>query len=167
MPTKKKPKVDRDWILAQFSRGVDAKHAMQVDAEATANSPPDPSLAVLYHQIAKDDERHMTTIETIATRYGYQPAPHKSGGIGETLGRLKDAVAEMGSSPQQRLEQDLTAKASAIHWATSWVYTFEQIGDAASSQELNSLLDEEKSHHAALQQGLNNLLLKGAQGVMA
>ncbi len=33
---------------------------MQTDAESTARLPPDPSLAVLYHQIAKDDERHVT-----------------------------------------------------------------------------------------------------------
>ncbi len=70
----------------------------------------------------------------------------------------------MGSSPQQRLEHDLAAKASAIHWATSWVYTFEQISDAASAPELATLLTEEKSHHAALQQGLNLLLAQGARG---
>lgn len=164
MPTKKKPKIDREWILAQFSKGIDAEHSMRADAESTADSPPDPMLAVLYHQIAKDDERHGTAIETIATRYGYLASQHKSGGLGETIGRLKDAVSEIGSTPQQRLEQDLASKASAIHWATAWVYTFEQIGDAASSQELAAVLAEEKAHHAALQQGLNQLLLNGAQG---
>ncbi len=156
--------IDRDWVVAQFSKGITAERAMETDAKATAGSPPDPSLAVLYHQIAKDDERHADMIETIATRYGYQAAKDKPGGISSTIERLKDAVSEIGSSPQQRLEHDLAAKASAIHWATSWVYTFEQIGDAPSAQELANLLTEEKSHHAALQQGLNLLLVQGAQG---
>lgn len=159
-----KKKVDREWILAQFSRGVAAEQAMEADARATAESPPDPTLAVLYHQIANDDQRHAGIVELIATRYGYQAAEHKSGGLSGTLGRLKEAVSEMGASPQQRLEHDLGAKSSAIHWATSWVYTFEQVGDSASSQELAALLADEKAHHDALQQGLNNMLLKGAQG---
>ena len=156
--------IDRDWIVAQFSQGIHAEIAMRTDAEATADSPPDPSLAVLYHQIAKDDERHGNLIATIATRYGYQASKNKSGGLSGTFERLKDAVSELGSSPQQRLEHDLAAKASAIHWATSWVYTFEQINDTASAQELGTLLTEEKSHHAALQQGLNLLLAQGARG---
>ena len=163
MPARKK-KIDREWILAQFSRGVDAEHAMEADAESTAKSPPAPSLAVLYHQIARDDNRHVTIIETIATRYGYQPGHSAAGGIGGTLGRLRDAVSEMGSTPQQRLEHDLAAKSSAMHWTTSWIYAFEQIGDAASAAELAAILTEEKAHHDALQQGLNLLLAQGAQG---
>ena len=79
-------------------------------------------------------------------------------------GRLKDAVAELGSSVQQRLEHDLAAKATSIHWSTAWVYTFDQVGDAESSRELGEVLAEEKAHHDALQQGLNLLLARGAQG---
>ena len=162
-----KKKIDRDWILAQFSKGIDAELAMKTDARSTADSPPDPTLAVLYHQIAQDDERHATLIETIATRYGFQATAHKSGGLGGTLERLKGAVAELGSSPQQRLESDLSAKSSAIHWLTSWIYSFEQINDKASAQELAVVLSEEKSHHDALQQGLNLILLKGATGKLS
>lgn len=162
-----KKKIDRDWILAQFSKGIDAELAMEADAKSTADSPPDATLAVLYHQIAKDDERHASLIETIATRYGYQASAHKSGGLGGTFERLKGAMAELGSSPQQRLEHDLAAKATAIHWLTSWVYSFEQINDKPSAQELAVVLAEEKSHHDALQQGLNLILLKGATGQLS
>lgn len=158
---KKKPTIDREWIVNQFSRGIEAEHALQHDALATAKSPPDPSLAVLYNQIATEDERHATVIETIATRYGYQGTSGSGGGL---FGRIKDAVSEIGSTPQQRLEHDLAAKSSSMHWATAWVYTFQQIGDATSAEELGVILNEEKAHHDALQQGLNLLLVRGAQG---
>ena len=163
MAKSKKQTIDREWIVTQFSRGVDAEWSLHNDALATANSPPDPSLAVLYHQIAEEDERHATLIETIATRYGYQSTGSKSGGLIE---RIKDAVAEIGSSPQQRLEQDLSAKASAIHWITGWIFAFQKIGDTTSADELSKVLIEEKAHHDALQQGLNLLLAKGAQGIL-
>ena len=162
MATKKK--IDRDWIVAQFSRGITAEAGMGSDAEATAKSPPLATLGVLYHQIASDDKRHGAIIETIATRYGYEAAKAKSGGLSGLIEGFKEAVSEIGSSPQQRLEHDLAAKSSAIHWATAWVFTFEQIGDAISAQELTPLLEDEKSHHAALQQGLNLLLAQGARG---
>ena len=161
---KKKSKIDRDWIVEQFSRGIEAEHKLESDALATAKSPSDPSLAVLYHQIAKEDKNHAKLIETIATRYGYQGSSNSGGGLSGTLGRMVEAVSEMGSSPQARLEHDLSAKASSIHWATAWVYTFQQIGDAASAEELALIVNEEKAHHDALQQGLNLLLSRGAQG---
>ena len=160
---KKKPTIDRDWIVTQFSRGIDAVRSMHADAVSTADSPPDPSLAVLYHQIAEEDERHATIIETIATRYGYQSTASRSGGFFE---RIKDAVAEIGSTPQQRLEEDLTAKASAMHWTAGWIFAFQKIGDITSADELSKVLIEEKAHHDALQQGLNLLLAKGAQGLL-
>ena len=161
---KKKPSIDREWIVAQFSRGIDAERALEADALATAKSPPDPSLAVLYNQIAEEDKRHGGIIETIATRYGYLPTSASGGGLTGTLGRLKEAMTEMGSTPQQRLEHDLAAKASSIHWATAWVFAFGQVGDAASAGEMATVLNEEKAHHDALQQGLNLLLTRGAQG---
>lgn len=156
--------VDRDWIVAQFSRGIDAERTLGADAEATAESPPDPTLAVLYHQIAREDARHAEVVERIAARYGHEASTHKPGVLGGTLGRLKDAVAEIGSSPQQRLEHDLAAKSTSIHWSTAWVYAFDQVGDAESVRELSEVLAEEKAHHDALQQGLNLLLARGAQG---
>lgn len=159
--------VDRDWILAQFSRGIDAERSLGADAEATAKSPPDPTLAVLYHQIAREDARHAEVVARIAARYGYEPTEHRSGGLGGTLGRLKEAVAELGSSVQQRLEHDLAAKATSIHWSTAWVYAFDQVGDAESARELSEVLAEERAHHDALQQGLNLLLARGAQGKTA
>ena len=156
------PAVKRDWILAEFSKGIDAEQALQMDAEATAASPPDPSLGVLYHEIAAADKRHRVIVETIATRYGYNPGKSSTGGIGSTLGRLREKMGEIGSSPLMRVEHDLSAKGTAIHWSTAWVHTFQEIGDAESARELSAVLTEEKAHHDALQQGLNRLVASGA-----
>jgi hypothetical protein len=156
------PSINRDWILAEFSKGIEAEHALQLDAEATAASPPDPTLGVLYHEIAAADARHKLTVETIATRYGYNPGKASSGGIGGTLGRLKDKMTELGSSPQVRIEHDLSATATSIHWTTAWVHTFQTIGDAESARELAAMLTEQKAHQDALQEGLNRLVARGA-----
>ena len=156
------PSINRDWIVAEFSKGIEAEHSLQVDAQSTASSPPDPSLGVLYNEIAAADGRHRLIIETIATRYGYNPGRGLSTGIGGTIERLRDKVGEMGSTPQVRVEHDLSAKASAIHWCTAWVHTFQSIGDAESARELAAVLAEEKAHHDALQEGLNRMVARGA-----
>ena len=87
-----------------------------------------------------------------------------AGGIGETLGRLKDKVSEMGSSPMQMISHDLNMKANAVHWSTAWVLAFEAIGDTQSARELSVVLTEQKSHCVALQDGLNRMILRGATG---
>ncbi len=156
--------IDRDWIAAQFSKGIDAEQELAASARARANAPPDPALAVLYNEIAAADERHRAIIETIATRYGHVPARSVAGGIGETLGRLKDKVSEIGSSPMQLIGHDLNMKANAVHWSTAWVQAFEVIGDAESARELSAVLTEQKSHCVALQDGLNRMVLRGATG---
>jgi hypothetical protein len=156
------PSINRDWILAEFSKGIDAERSLQEDAQATSSSPPDPSLGVLYHEIGAADGRHRQIVETIATRYGYNPSKGLTSGIGTRLGRLRDKMGELGSSPQVRLEHDLSAKASAIHWTTAWVHTFQAIGDAESARELAAVLIEQKAHHDALQEGLNRLVARGA-----
>lgn len=156
------PSINRNWILAEFSKGVEAEHSLQVHAEASAASPPDPSLGVLYHEIAAANARHQLIVETIATRYGYNPSKGLSGGIGGSLKRLKEKVGELGSAPQAKIEHDLSAKSSAIHWTTAWVHTFQAIGDAESAQELAAVLTEQKSHHDALQEGLNRVVARGA-----
>jgi hypothetical protein len=156
--------VNREWIATQFSRGIDAERSMEADAKATSASPPDPSLGVLYHEIAEADGRHRMIVETIATRYGYNPAGNHSGGIGGSIKHLREKVSEIGCTPQQRIEHDLSAKASAIHWCTAWVHAFQTIGDAESARELTAVLTEEKVHHDALQEGLNRLISRGALG---
>ncbi|HMB08598.1 MAG TPA: hypothetical protein VKP69_33310 [Isosphaeraceae bacterium] len=158
------PTINRAWIASEFSKGIDAEQALMDEAKARAESPPDPSLGVLYHEIAAADERHRAIVETIATRYGHTPSRSVSGGIGETLGRLKDRVSEMGSTPLQRLGHDLATKANAIHWSTAWVQTFQAIGDAESARELAAVLTEQKAHRDALQEGLNRLVTQGAMG---
>jgi len=154
--------INRDWIAAEFSKGIDAEQILMDEAKARAESPPDPSLGVLYHEIAAADERHRGIIETIATRYGHTPSRSVTGGIGETLGRLKEKVGEIGSSSLQRLSHDLMGKANAIHWSTAWVQTFQTIGDAESARELAAILTEEKAHRDALQEGLNRMVAQGA-----
>ena len=99
----------RDWIATEFSKGIDAEHAMISECKARAESPPDPSLQVLYHEIATADERHLEIVETVATRYGHTPSHGMSGGIGETIGRLKGKVGELGASPQLLISHDLAA----------------------------------------------------------
>ena len=156
--------VNREWIASQFSRGIEAERSMEADAKDTSASPPDPSLGVLYHEISEADGRHRLIVETIATRYGYNPSGGHSGGITGSIKHLREKVSEMGSSPQQRIEHDLSAKASAIHWSTAWVHTFQSIGDAESARELTAVLTEEKVHHDALQEGLNRFIARAALG---
>ncbi|MCA1684878.1 MAG: hypothetical protein LC745_02610 [Planctomycetia bacterium] len=156
--------VQRDWIATEFSKGIEAEHHLIEEAKARAASPPDPALQVLYHEIAAADERHRGTVETIATRYGHTPSHSVAGGIGETLGRLKGKVGEMGSTPLQRVSHDLAAKANAIHWYAAWVAAFQAIGDAESATELAAVLNEEKAHRDALQEGLNRMVTQGASG---
>jgi hypothetical protein len=154
--------INRDWIAAEFSKGIEAEQSLIEEAKARAESPPDPGLGVLYHEIATADERHRAIVETIATRYGHTPSRSMTGGIGETLGRLKEKVGELGATPMQRLSHDLMAKANSIHWYTAWVQAFQALGDAESARELAAVLTEEKAHRDALQEGLNRLVTLGA-----
>ena len=154
----------RDWIATEFSKGIDAEQALINESKSRADAPPDPSLHVLYHEIATADERHLEIVETIATRYGHTPSRSVAGGIGETLGRLKDKVGEIGTTPLQRVGGDLAAKANAIHWYTAWIHAFQAIGDAESARELAAVLTEETAHRDALQEGLNQLITRGAVG---
>ena len=156
------PPINRTWIAAEFSKGIDAEQSLLDEAKARAGSPPDPSLGVLYHEIAAADERHLAIIETIATRYGHTPSRSVAGGIGDTLGRLKDKVGEMGSSPMQRVGHDLALKANAIHWCTAWVNAFQAVNDAESARELAAVLTEDNAHRDALQEGLNRMVSQGA-----
>jgi hypothetical protein len=156
--------IDRAWIAAEFSKGIAAEQAMLEESKARAEAPSLPELAVLYHEIAAAEERHRVIVETIATRYGHTPSRSVAGGIGETLGRLRDKVGELGTSPLQRLGHDLVMQANAIHWCTAWVQTFQLIGDGQSATELAAVLAESKSHRDALQEALNRLVTRGATG---
>jgi len=156
--------IDREWIASQFSKGIDAEHGMAQEARVRVGTPPEASLGVLYTQISEADERHRSAVETIAIRYGAAPSRGLGGGISETLGRLKDKVASIGTSPQEWVAHDLCRKASAIHWYAAWVHAFEEIGDTESARELAAILTEEKAHHDALQDVLNAMVARGARG---
>ncbi len=162
--------MNREWIAAEFSKGIDAEQASADEARGRADSPPDPTLGVLYHEIATADDRHRVIVETVATRYGHTPSRGLGGGIGESLGRLRDKVTDkvMGTGkPMERVAHDLAVKANAIHWYTAWVHAFEALGDAESARELSAVLTEESSHRDALQLGLNRLVQQGAGAVAA
>src|SRR5687767_12194087 len=108
--------MNRDWIAAEFSKGIAAEEELAAEAKSRAGSPPDPALAVLYHEIAEADERHRGVIEAIAVRYGHAPSKAGGGGLGGVIGRIKDRVGEIGASPLQRIGHDLNAKANSVHW---------------------------------------------------
>jgi hypothetical protein len=154
--------VNRAWIGAELSKGIEAEQALMDEARARAESPPDADLGVLYHEIATADERHRQIVETVATRYGHTPSRSVANGLGETLGRLREKVSALAASPMQRISNDLKEKANAIHWYTAWISTFQSLGDAESARELAAVLTEEKSHRDALQEGLNRLVARGA-----
>jgi hypothetical protein len=156
--------IDRAWIASEFSKGISAEQALMEEARARAESPEPPELGVLFHEITVADERHRAVVETIATRYGHTPSRSVASGIGETIGRIKDKVGEIGSTPLQRLAHYLAAKGDAIHWYTAWISAFQAIGDGDSARELATVLEEEKAHRDALQEGLNRLVAQGAMG---
>jgi hypothetical protein len=150
--------IDRVWIASELEKVISSERSMAIEAKLRAETPPDPSLAVLYHEIAAQDERHVATLETIAIRYGHTPSRSKGGGVAETLGRLKDKVTQMGSSPFDLLRQDLLNKSDAIHWHSAWVQAFQSIGDTDSLGELTTVLTEDQAHHCALLEGLKRIL---------
>jgi hypothetical protein len=155
--------INRTWIVAELTKLIAAERAMAADVKSRAESPPDPSLTVLYHEIAADDERHVTALETIAIRYGYTPSRSEGLGVGETLGRLKDKVAGLGTSAPDRLGQDLLAKADAIHRQTAWAHALEALGDAESARDLAAVLTEDQKHRDALLESLKRMIEQGAR----
>jgi hypothetical protein len=157
-------RINREWIAAELSKGIGAEQSLASDERLRAEAPPDQALGVLYHEIAAADERHRGVVETVATRYGYNPTRTVAGGLGEAITRIKDRVVEIGTSPLERIADDLIAKANAVHWYTAWVAAFEALGEADSARELAAVLAEEKAHRDALQLGLNRLVEAGARG---
>ena len=157
--------IDRAWIAKEFSKGIEAERDMEHSARERSASPPEAALGVLFGQIAEADAKHASTVETVAVRYGHTPSHGGGGGIGETLGRLKDKVTSIGTTPQESLAHDLATKANAIHWYAAWVHTFEAIGDPASARDLSAVLVEETGHRDALQEVLNRMVERGAKGV--
>lgn len=165
MATATNERANREWVATEFSKGIDAEQALMEVGKARVQSPPDETLAVLYQEIATADARHKQIVETIATRYGHTPTRGVTGSIGETLGRLKDKVGEMGATGIHLLGSDLAAKANAIHWYTAWVAAFESLGDTESASQLAAVMTEEKAHRDALQTALNRMITLGARAI--
>jgi hypothetical protein len=157
--------IDRAWISSEFVKQIDAERSMAADAKSRAESPPDPSLSVLYHEIAAADERHVLALEKIATRYGHTPSRSEGGGgVAEALGRLKDKVTGLGSTHRDVLEQDLAAKSNAVNLRTAWAHAFESLGDSESARELSAVVAEDQAHRDALLEGLKRMLEQAARG---
>ncbi len=156
--------IDRAWIASEFLRLVESERSLAIGAKARAESPPLPALAVLYHEIAGQDERHVAVLETIATRYGHTPTRTTGGGVGETFGRIKDKVVALGADPTGLLRQDLTAKADAIDYQSAWAHVLESIGDSQSARDLAAVLTEDQAHHDALLEGLKRMLEQRTTG---
>jgi hypothetical protein len=151
--------IDRVWITSELVKGLAAERTLAVEARARASAPPDPSLAVIYSELGRAEDRLYSILEFIATRYGHTPTP-SGGGLGESFGWLRDKVSELGSSPFDRLIYDLLARTTSVLWCTAWMHTFEAIGDTASAQELVAVIAEKKTHCEALQGGLTRLVIE-------
>jgi hypothetical protein len=156
--------IDRAWIAAELVKGIEAERSLASDARSRADSPPDPALSVLYHEIAAADERHATIVEGIAVRYGHTPSKSSGGGIGQALGHLKDKIVGLGLNTSDQMCLDVTAKAQSVHWLAAWIHAFGAIGDTAGAAELSAVLAEEQAHCDALQSGLNRVVEQGAMG---
>jgi bacterioferritin (cytochrome b1) len=156
------PTTNQAWIVSELVRLLSAERSMSENARARAETPPDPSLGVVYHEIAAADLQHAAVIETIATRYGHTPSRDASGGIGDALGRFRDKMVGLGTNAIDLLAADATAKAAVILWYRAWVHTFEAIGDAESSAALAAVLVAEETHLDALQHSLIRLVEQGA-----
>jgi hypothetical protein len=156
--------IDRAWIASELVKGIEAERSLAADARSRADSPPDPALSVLYHEIAAADERHATIVEGIAVRYGHTPSKSSGGGIGQALGHLKDKIVGLGLNTSDQMCLDVTAKAQSVHWLAAWIHAFGAIGDTAGAAELSAVLAEEQAHCDALQSGLNRVVEQGAMG---
>jgi hypothetical protein len=157
-------KIDRAWISSELVKQIDSERTLAGDAKTRAESPPLPSLSILYHEIATADERHVAALEKIATRYGHTPTRSDAGGVVETLGRLKDKVTGLGSTNMDVLVQDLGAKGNAINIRAAWIHAFESLGDAESARELSAIVTEDQAHLDALLEGLKRMVEQAAQG---
>jgi hypothetical protein len=157
------PAVNKDWVVAELIKLVDAERWIAGGTGPQPKTPPHETLTCVYHEMAAADERHVEAIKTIATRYGYVPVRDSGGGIGEAIGRLKDRFAAIGSSPIDRLVGDLMAKAEAVHRYTAWAQVFETMGDTRSGEELARITAEEQVHIDTLQTVLNRLIEEAAR----
>jgi len=158
------PSIDRVWINSELVKGIEAERYLEAAARSRADSPPDPALSVLYHEIAAADDRHAAIVESIAVRYGHTPSKSSGVGLGQALGHLRDKIVGIGSNPSDELHLDLAAKAQSVHWLTAWIHTFGALGDATSAAELSVVPAEVQAHRDALQSGLNRLVERGARG---
>jgi bacterioferritin (cytochrome b1) len=158
------PSIDRAWVAGELMKRIDAERTLAADAMARADSPPDATLSVLYHQIAESDERHADILETIVARYGHTPSSSAGGGIGRAWSHLRDKLVELGSDALDQLSMDVTAKAQSVHWHTAWVHAFEVIGDTDSAREFSAVLAEEQAHQDALQQCFNRMVQERVAG---
>jgi hypothetical protein len=158
--------IDRAWIASELVKAIEAERYLASDTKTRADTPPEPAMGVLYHEIAAADERHAAVIERIATRYGYVPSASRTSSIGQALGQLTEKIVELGRAPMDQSSLDLAAKARSVQWYTAWVSAFEAIGETDSARDLAALLAEEQAHFEALQQSFNRLVEQKARAAV-
>jgi hypothetical protein len=156
--------IDHDWIISGLEKGLAVDRTLAAQFRARAESPPDPSLAVVYGQLATAEDRFYSILETNATRHGHTPTHSRGGGLGESFGWLRSKVPELGSSPFDRLTDDRVARATPVLWCMACVHAFEAIGDAESARELMAVLAETRSHCESLRGVLNRLDVERLNG---
>jgi hypothetical protein len=150
--------INRAWIASELLEMVEAEQALFTGAKSRAEAPPSPALAVLYTEIAKQDKQHATVLQTIAVRYGETPSRSAAGGVVQTLGRLRERVANIGADAIDVLRQDLSAKADALYVHAAWAHTLKAIGDEESARDLSAVVAEDQAHLDALLEGLKRLI---------
>jgi hypothetical protein len=62
------PTIDREWITSELVKGLAAERTLAAEARARAESPPDPTLSLIYHELAAAEDRPRLMLETVATQ---------------------------------------------------------------------------------------------------
>ncbi len=155
--------IERSTVASEIQNILALEEAHAASATLRGESPPHPSLAVLYHEIAADDQRHISALERIAIRYGATPGSHHSSGVGRVLERIKTSIVELRTSAANLIAQDLLAKSEVIHWQTVWADLFASMNDETSAGELALILKEEQAHHDALLEAFKRVVREACE----
>jgi rubrerythrin len=159
------PACDRGWIAGELSKAIEAEASRAARHESQAESPPDPGLAALYHEMAEAGCRHRDALELVAIRYGHTPARSAPGAIRGIIDKVKTAIGDSTSDASERVAADLSEAAGAVHRYTAWAQALKALGDEQGACELTKIIDEESGHCGRLQEALNRLIREAAERV--
>lgn len=159
------PACDRGWIACEISKAIEAESSRAERRESQAETPPDPGLAALYHEMGEASCRHRDALELVAIRYGRAPGDPSPGRIKGIIDKVKTVIGDSTSDPSERVAADLNEEAAAVHRYTAWAQVFAALGDEQSSCELSKIAEEGLEHCGRLQEALNRLILEAARRV--